>query len=127
VIRVRPTRLLAIGALVLVAYLYWRPIHTYLRTKQALQTRHAQVHALSTEKTSLEQKIARANTGPDLIRQGKRPDGWSVDRDPYLLETSIPGVFAVGDVRHGSVKRVASGVGEGSIAIQFVHAHLAKV
>jgi thioredoxin reductase (NADPH) len=66
-------------------------------------------------------------TGPDLIHQGKRPDGWSVDRDPYLLETSVPGVFAVGDVRHGSVKRVASGVGEGSIAIQFVHAHLAKV
>jgi thioredoxin reductase (NADPH) len=66
-------------------------------------------------------------TGQDLIRQGKRPNGWSVDRDPYLLETSVPGVFAVGDVRHGSVKRVASGVGEGSIAIQFVHAHLAKV
>ena len=66
-------------------------------------------------------------TGPDLIRQGKRPPGWSLDRDPFLLETSVPGVFAVGDVRHGSVKRVASGVGEGSIAIQFVHAHLAKV
>jgi cell division protein FtsB len=71
VIRVRPTRLLAIGALVLVAYLYWRPIHTYLRTKHALQTRHAQVHVLSTEKRSLEQKIARANTGPELIRQGR--------------------------------------------------------
>ena len=65
-------------------------------------------------------------TGPDLIRHGKRPDGWAVDRDPYLLETSAPGVFAVGDVRHGSVKRVASSVGEGSIAIQFVHAHLAR-
>src|SRR5215472_14049151 len=66
-------------------------------------------------------------TGQDLVRQGRRPNGWSVDRDPYLLETSVPGVFAVGDVRHGSIKRVASGVGEGSIAIQFVHAHLAKV
>jgi thioredoxin reductase (NADPH) len=66
-------------------------------------------------------------TGAELLRQGKRPSGWTVDRDPYLLETSVPGVFAVGDVRHGSVKRVASGVGEGSIAIQFVHAHLAKV
>ena len=66
-------------------------------------------------------------TGADLIRQGKRPNGWTADRDPFLLETSLPGVFAVGDVRHGSVKRVASGVGEGSIAIQFVHAHLAKV
>jgi len=66
-------------------------------------------------------------TGQDLVRQGRRPKCWSADRDPYLLETSVPGVFAVGDVRHGSIKRVASGVGEGSIAIQFVHAHLAKV
>jgi thioredoxin reductase (NADPH) len=66
-------------------------------------------------------------TGPELMRDGKRPRGWTADRDPYLLETSIAGVFAVGDVRHGSVKRVASGVGEGSIAIQFVHSHLAKV
>jgi thioredoxin reductase (NADPH) len=66
-------------------------------------------------------------TGSDLIRQGKRPNGWTIERDPFLLETSVPGVFAVGDVRHGSIKRVASGVGEGSIAIQFVHAHLAKV
>jgi thioredoxin reductase (NADPH) len=66
-------------------------------------------------------------TGPELIRDGKRPKGWNLDRDPFLLETSVPGVFAVGDVRHGSVKRVASGVGEGSIAIQFVHNYLAKV
>jgi len=66
-------------------------------------------------------------TGPDLMRDGKRVRGWTADRDPFLLETSVPGVFAVGDVRHGSVKRVASGVGEGSIAIQFVHQYLAKV
>jgi thioredoxin reductase (NADPH) len=66
-------------------------------------------------------------TGPDLLRSGKRPKGWSLDRDPTLLETSIPGVFAVGDVRYGSVKRVASGVGEGSVAIQFVHQYLSKV
>jgi len=66
-------------------------------------------------------------TGPDLVREGKRPKGWSLDRDPGLLETNIPGVFAVGDVRHGSVKRVASSVGEGSIAIQFVHQYLSKV
>ena len=66
-------------------------------------------------------------TGSDLLHDGKRPAGWGVDRDPTLLETSVPGVFAVGDVRHGSVKRVASGVGEGSIAIQFVHQYLAKV
>ena len=65
-------------------------------------------------------------TGPDLMRDGKRPRGWNRDRDPGLLETGVPGVFAVGDVRHGSVKRVASGVGEGSIAIQFVHQFLSE-
>ena len=47
-------------------------------------------------------------------------------RDPFLLETSIPGIFVAGDVRHGSVKRAASAVGEGSIAIQFVHQYLAE-
>jgi thioredoxin reductase (NADPH) len=66
-------------------------------------------------------------TGPDLIKPGKRPKGWSLERDPSLLETNIPGVFAVGDVRYGSVKRVASGVGEGSVAIQFVHQYLSNV
>jgi thioredoxin reductase (NADPH) len=66
-------------------------------------------------------------TGADLMKDGKRPKGWPLDRDPGLLETSVPGIFAVGDVRHGSVKRVASGVGEGSIAIQFVHQYLSKV
>jgi thioredoxin reductase (NADPH) len=66
-------------------------------------------------------------TGPDLMRDGKPPKGWSLDRDPGLLETNVPGVFAVGDVRHGSIKRVASGVGEGSVAIQFVHQYLSKV
>lgn len=66
-------------------------------------------------------------TGPDLIREGNRPRGWTLERDPFLLETNIPGVFAVGDVRHGSVKRVASGVGEGSVAVQFIHQYLSKV
>jgi thioredoxin reductase (NADPH) len=66
-------------------------------------------------------------TGPDLIRDGQRPKGWSLDRDPFLLETNVPGLFAVGDVRHGSVKRVASGVGEGSVAVQFIHQYLSKV
>jgi thioredoxin reductase (NADPH) len=66
-------------------------------------------------------------TGQDLMKDGQRPKGWQLDRDPGLLETNVPGVFAVGDVRHGSIKRVASGVGEGSIAIQFVHQYLAKV
>jgi thioredoxin reductase (NADPH) len=65
--------------------------------------------------------------GPDLIRDGQRPKGWTLDRDPFLLETNIPGIFAVGDVRHGSVKRVASGVGEGSVAVQFIHQYLSKV
>ena len=55
------------------------------------------------------------------------PDSWPLERDPFLLETSVPGIFAAGDVRHGSVKRVASGVGEGSIAIAFVHEHLAEL
>src|SRR5271155_4233550 len=66
-------------------------------------------------------------TGPDLIRDGQRPKGWALDRDPFLLETNVPGIFAVGDVRHGSVKRVASGVGEGSVAVQFIHQYLSKV
>jgi thioredoxin reductase (NADPH) len=66
-------------------------------------------------------------TGPDLLKPGKRPRGWTLERDPTLLETNIPGVFAVGDVRYGSVKRVASGVGEGSVAIQFVHQYLSNV
>jgi thioredoxin reductase (NADPH) len=66
-------------------------------------------------------------TGPDLMQGGERPRGWSLERAPFLLETSVPGVFAVGDVRHGSVKRVASGVGEGSVAVQFIHQYLSKV
>ena len=66
-------------------------------------------------------------TGQDLKHDGHRPKGWTLDRDPFLLETNVPGVFAVGDVRHGSVKRVASGVGEGSICVQFVHQYLSKV
>jgi thioredoxin reductase (NADPH) len=66
-------------------------------------------------------------TGPDLIQAGDRPTGWTLDRDPFLLETNVPGIFAVGDVRHGSVKRVASGVGEGSVAVQFIHQYLSKV
>lgn len=66
-------------------------------------------------------------TGPALMRDGQRPKGWPLDRDPYLLETSVPGVFAAGDVRQGSVKRVASGVGEGSISISFIHQYLSSI
>lgn len=65
-------------------------------------------------------------TGPDLLRNGSlKPENWPLDRIPYYLETSIPGVFAAGDVRHGSVKRCASAVGEGAMAVAFVHRYLA--
>jgi thioredoxin reductase (NADPH) len=60
-------------------------------------------------------------TGPDLSPENLSTASWPLTRSPYLLETSLPGVFAVGDVRGGSLKRVASAVGEGSIAISFVH------
>jgi len=66
-------------------------------------------------------------SGPDLLSDGKRPANWALERDPNLLETSVPGIFVVGDVRHGSVKRVASGVGEGAVAVQLIHQYLAKV
>lgn len=66
-------------------------------------------------------------TGPDLLWDKNRAKGWTLERDPFLLETNVPGLFAVGDVRHGSVKRVASGVGEGSVAVQFIHQYLSKV
>ena len=63
-------------------------------------------------------------TGPDLLVGGKRPAGWPLDRDPYYLEGSVPGIFVAGDVRANSVKRVASAVGEGAMAIQLVHRYL---
>lgn len=66
-------------------------------------------------------------TGSDLMADGQPPAGWSLDRQPLHLETSAPGVFAAGDVRHGSVKRVASAVGEGSIAVQQIHQYLAEM
>jgi thioredoxin reductase (NADPH) len=65
-------------------------------------------------------------TGPDIPRDGGRIPGWPLDRDPFLLETNVPGIFCAGDVRHQSVKRVASAVGEGSIAVQFTHRYLAE-
>ncbi len=66
-------------------------------------------------------------TGPDLIKNQKRPKNWRLKRDPYLMETSIPGIFAAGDVRHGAVRRVASAVGQGSITVNFVHEYLKTV
>jgi thioredoxin reductase (NADPH) len=65
-------------------------------------------------------------TGPDLLHGRDRPANWTLDRDPYFLETNIAGVFAAGDVRHNSVKRVASAVGEGSMAVSLVHRFLAS-
>jgi thioredoxin reductase (NADPH) len=66
-------------------------------------------------------------TGRALLRDGKRPAGWPLKRDPFLLETSVPGIFAAGDVRAGSVKRVAAAVGEGSITVHMVHQYLATL
>ena len=66
-------------------------------------------------------------TGSDLMVDGKRPKGWKLNRDPYLLETSVPGIFAAGDVRHHSMKRVASAVGEGAVAVALVHQYLKTV
>ena len=66
-------------------------------------------------------------TGQDLLADGRRPKGWTLERDPYLLETSVPGIFAAGDVRHQSVKRVASAVGEGAVAVSLIHQYLKSV
>jgi thioredoxin reductase (NADPH) len=63
-------------------------------------------------------------TGSDLFKEGRLPECWTLERDPFFLETSVPGSFAAGDVRHGSVKRVASAVGEGAMAVTFVHKYL---
>jgi len=65
-------------------------------------------------------------TGPDLVRNGRCPGHWPLDREPYYLETSMPGLFAAGDVRHGSIKRCASAVGEGAMAVALVHRYLAN-
>jgi len=66
-------------------------------------------------------------TGPDLYTYGRRPKTWKLKRDPYLMETSVPGIFAAGDVRHGVIRRVASAVGQGSTTISFVHEYLKTV
>jgi thioredoxin reductase (NADPH) len=66
-------------------------------------------------------------TGPDLLEAGQRPGGWRPDRDPLALETSVPGLFAAGDVRCGSTKRVAAAVGEGAMAVAFVHRRLEEL
>ena len=71
-------------------------------------------------------KSGFVRTGSELVVDGERPPGWDLDRDPFLLESSIPGVFVAGDVRAQSVKRVASAVGEGALAVTLVHRYLAE-
>jgi thioredoxin reductase (NADPH) len=66
-------------------------------------------------------------TGPDLRLDGRRPDGWPLDRDPLTLETGIPGLFAAGDARSGSAKRVAAAVGEGGTAVALIHRRLEEL
>jgi thioredoxin reductase (NADPH) len=66
-------------------------------------------------------------TGPDLLVDGKPPAGWPLERPPYHLESSVPGVFVAGDVRAESAKRVASAVGEGAMAVMLVHRYLEKL
>jgi thioredoxin reductase (NADPH) len=66
-------------------------------------------------------------TGPDLLVHGARPEGWPLARDPLPLETSHPGLFAAGDVRHGSTKRVAGAVGDGAMAVALAHRRLAEI
>jgi thioredoxin reductase (NADPH) len=66
-------------------------------------------------------------TGPDLLQDGRRPETWALDRDPLALETSVPGIFAAGDVRHGSTKRVAGAVGDGAMAVALAERRLEEL
>jgi thioredoxin reductase (NADPH) len=66
-------------------------------------------------------------TGPDLNKDGQRPKSWRLKRDPFLLETNVPGIFAAGDVRHGDVRRVATAVGQGAVSVSFIHKYLETV
>jgi cell division protein FtsB len=70
--KLKPTRMLALGAVALVAFLYWKPLHTYLRTKHELQARQAQLQSLRAERRHLQQLIARAGTDPELVRQARK-------------------------------------------------------
>ena len=66
-------------------------------------------------------------SGLDILSNKRILQSWRLDREPFLLETSVPGIFVAGDVRHGSIKRVASAVGQGSIAVQMIHQYLSKL
>jgi len=79
------------------------------------------------ESAVLREKAGFVLSGREVLDQGKPPPGWGTDREPFLLEASVPGIFVAGDVRYRSVKRIASAVGEGSMAVQFVHQYLATL
>jgi thioredoxin reductase (NADPH) len=66
-------------------------------------------------------------SGNDVMHDGQRPRGWTLQRDPYWLESNVPGVFVAGDVRHRSVKRIASAVGEGAMAVTMIHQYLGSL
>jgi len=66
-------------------------------------------------------------TGPDLFLNGNRPKNWTLTRDPFILETNVPGIFAAGDVRHGAIRRVATAVGQGAVAVELIHKYLETV
>ena len=102
---------------------------TAAKTEERLETDSLFVFIGADAETGwLPSAIARDERGYVLTGLDAQTSGrWHLDRDPYLLETSVPGIFAAGDVRHGSIKRVASGVGEGSMAIAFIHQYLALV
>jgi thioredoxin reductase (NADPH) len=87
----------------------------------------AEPHTQMVENVVERDNIGFIYCGPDLTHDGERPQGWLLKRDPYFLETSVPGIFAAGDVRHGSVKRVATAVGEGAVAVSLVHQYLKTV
>jgi thioredoxin reductase (NADPH) len=86
----------------------------------------AEPHTQWLEGTLIRDERGFLITGANLLKGGKRPASWKLQRDPYLLETNIPGVFAVGDARDGAVRRVANSVGEGSIVLYFIRQHLAN-
>ena len=83
-------------------------------------------HTTSAEVGIVRDEAGYLVTGTDLLRGHQMPQGWPLDRDPYYLETNVPGVFAAGDVRHGSIKRCASAVGEGAMAVALVHRYLSR-
>jgi NADPH-dependent glutamate synthase beta subunit-like oxidoreductase len=104
-----------------------RTIERDLRSQYGAEYRVIGSDSPEKEALDLLKQMRVRNDSVALLLADQRPKGWALERDPFLLETNVPGLFAVGDVRHGSVKRVASGVGEGSVAVQFIHQYLSKV